>query len=45
MKRKQVVCYLALAVLGLFLLAGLAAPLIAPWDPNQVDMANSLAGP
>ena len=45
MKRKQVVCYFALAVLGVFLLAGLAAPLIAPWDPNQVNMANGLAGP
>lgn len=45
MKRKQVVFYLALAVLGFFLLAGLAAPLIAPCDPNQVNMANGLAGP
>lgn len=45
MKKKRVMFILALAVLLAFLFVGVAADLIAPWDPNAVDMANSLAGP
>ena len=45
MKKKRVMFILALAVLLAFLFVGVAADLIAPWDPDAVDMANSLAGP
>lgn len=45
MKKKRAMFILALAVLLAFLFVGVAADLIAPWDPNAVDMANSLAGP
>ena len=39
------VALLALAVLGLFCLAALLAPVIAPYDPYKVDMIVSLTPP
>ncbi|GAA5162620.1 ABC transporter permease [Pseudonocardia eucalypti] len=35
----------ALAVLGLILLVAAAAPVIAPYAPSQIDIANRLSGP
>ena len=45
MKKKRVMFILALAVLLAFLFVGVAADLIAPWDPDAVDMANSRVQP
>lgn len=42
---KKALFYCAAAVLALFLFAGIFAGLIAPMDPNAVDMANALAPP
>ena len=32
-------------ILGLFLLAGITAPVIVPQDPNEVDLTADLLGP
>lgn len=45
MRRKRLLFHLALGTLLLFLLVGIFAPVLAPWDPDTVDMANSLASP
>ena len=33
------------AILGIFVLAGVLAPVIAPSDPNEVDLSADLQGP
>lgn len=37
--------FAGMLILGLFLLAGILAPVIAPRDPNEVDLAADLLGP
>ena len=44
-KKMKVSTILAFAVLGMIVLMSILAPLIAPYDPLKIDMANALAGP
>jgi peptide/nickel transport system permease protein len=37
--------YTGIAILGLLLVVGLAAPLIAPYEPNKLDLLNRLQAP
>jgi peptide/nickel transport system permease protein len=43
--RSNRLAVLASAVLALIVLTSLAAPWIAPYEPNQIDVVNRLAGP
>lgn len=45
MKRKNIIFISSISVLIAFLLVGIFADFLAPYDPNQVDMLNGLAGP
>ena len=45
MKRKNIIFYSSIFVLIVFLFIGIFADFLAPYDPNQVDMLNSLAEP
>ena len=45
MKRKNIIFISSIFVLIAFLLVGIFADFLAPYDPNQVDMLNGLAGP
>ena len=44
-KKMKMGTILAFAVLGMILLMSILAPLIAPYDPLKIDMANALEGP
>lgn len=43
--RSNRLAVLAALVLGVILLSSLLAPLIAPYEPNEIDVLNRLAGP
>ncbi|MGA8044348.1 MAG: ABC transporter permease [Terracidiphilus sp.] len=43
--RKQPLMVIGIVLLGTFVFAGLAAPLIAPYGPAQIDLMHRLEGP
>ncbi|HZB89382.1 MAG TPA: ABC transporter permease [Terracidiphilus sp.] len=43
--RRQPLAVAGIALLGIFILAGAAAPLLAPYDPAAIDLTHRLAGP
>lgn len=45
MKKRNIGFTAACVLLGAILLMSVLAPLLAPYDPNQIDMKNALAGP
>ena len=44
-KKRNIGFTAACVLLGAILLMSVLAPLLAPYDPNQIDMKNALAGP